>query len=298
MESTMRRWIPILLILALSACSTPPTPAPASTASPAPSSIPPLTTDEVMSARLSLSTLTGDVPLTYPLVDGKYEAANGNVSVRLLDVMAFGDLNGDGAGDAAALVAENYGGSGTFVSLVVFLNESGSPAQTAITPIDDRPMIKAVNITAGQIALEATIHGFEDPMCCPTLETTRHYALNGSSLTLRDFSTLAADGRWREITITTPLDGESPSSVQVAGTVAVSPFENNLSYHLYDSAGMELAAGPIPVTAAGLGTPGAFDTLITLNGVATGATVRLEIQDLSAADGSLLAMDSVMLTIK
>jgi hypothetical protein len=214
--------------------------------------------------------------------------------------MAFGDLNNDGAGDAAALVAENYGGSGTFVSLIVFVNNNGSPVQAAVAPIDDRPMINDINIEAGQVALQATVHSFEDPMCCPTLETTRHYELTATGLLLRDFSTKTADGRWREIEITSPLDGEGGASLQVKGTVAVSPFENNLSYHIYDASGAELAAGPVPVEVTGTqpGSPGTFDTLILLNNAPKDSILRLEIQDLSPADGSLLAMDSVLLTIK
>ena len=38
-----------------------------------------------------------------------------------------------------------------------------------IVAIDDRPMIQSVSIAEGRVALEATIHSFEDPMCCPKL---------------------------------------------------------------------------------------------------------------------------------
>ncbi len=299
----MKRLISTLLFLTLAACASQPTPAPVSTDAPAPSALPSLDADDVRNALVSLSTLTGETPIPYQLTDGKYQpdaGGAGDASIFLLAPMAFGDLNNDGAGDAVVLVAENYGGTGTFVSLVVFLNKDGQPVQTAVTPIDDRPAIQGLSIAAGQIALDATIHSFEDPMCCPTLETTRHYELRDSALVLRDFSTQAADGRWREILITVPLDGESTANVKLTGTVTVSPFENNLSYHVFDAAGTELAAGPVPVSAAGagLGTPGTFDTLIPLSAIPAGATLRIEIQDLSAADGSLLAMDSVILTIK
>jgi hypothetical protein len=292
--------MPALLALVLAACAAQPTPAPVITASPSSSA---LDAEDLRSALVSLSTLTGDTPISYQLTDGQYQPPAGGGSdavVFLLDPLAFGDLNQDGAGDAVALVAENYGGSGTFVSLVAFLNVDGRPVQAAVTPIDDRPQIQSLGIEAGQVTLAAVIHGFEDPMCCPTLATTRHYQLRDSTLVLRDFSTQAADGRWREITITVPLDGQSAASLQLTGTVTVSPFENALSYHVYDMSGVELAAGPIPVNAAGsgLGTPGTFDMRITLAHVSAGATVRIEVQDLSAADGSLLAMDSVVLTIQ
>lgn len=301
----MKRWISTLLLLTLAACTTAPTPTPApvKTDAPAPSAIPALDADDLRGALVSLSTLTGETPIPYQLTDGQYQPAAGSAgdaTVFLLEQMAFGDLNHDGAGDAAALVAENYGGSGTFVSLVVFLNENGHPVQAATAPIDDRPSIQSLGIEAGQVSLAATIHSFEDPMCCPTLATSHHYELRDASLVLRDFSTQAADGRWREILITVPLDGDSPASLQLTGTVTVSPFENNLSYHVYGADGTELAAGPVPVSAAGsgLGTPGTFDTRVPLAGISAGATVRVEVRDLNAADGSLLAMDSVILTIK
>lgn len=263
------------------------------------SSVPPLTADEVNDAQVSLTTLTGSAPLTYQLTDGTYQkgtdpAGASFVSIRLLDQMAFGDLNGDGAGDAAALVAENYGGTGTFVSLVVFVNQKGVPAQKAITPVDDRPIIRALTLENGSIGLEATIHGLQDPMCCPTLQSRRHYRLVGDQLVLRDFSTQVASGGWRSITVTQPEDGEAGgSSLKIAGTVTIAPFENNLSYYIVDAAGNELAAGPVPVTAPDMGAPGTFEAEVPLDHVAAGTRAWIEIRDLSAADGSLLAMDSV-----
>jgi hypothetical protein len=264
--------------------------------------IPPLTEDEVMDAQVALTTLTANVPITYQLTDGVYQkgtdpAGASFVSIRLLDPMAFGDLNADGAGDAAALVAENYGGTGTFVSLAAFGNEKGMPVQKAITPIDDRPIIQSVSIEAGEIGLEATIHGFEDPMCCPTLQTQRHYRLYESQLILRDFSTQSASGQWRTITITSPQDGEvQGASVDISGTVTIAPFENNLSYYVVDAAGNELAAGPAAVAAQELGAPGTFVVSVPLEHVPPGTTAWIELRDTSAADGSLLAMDSVEVT--
>jgi hypothetical protein len=80
--------------------------------------------------------------------------------------------------------------------------------------------------------------------------------------------------------------------------VAIAPFENTLTYRIYDVGGVELAVGAIAVTAADLGAPGAFDEVISLGNILSGAAIRIEIQDISAADGSLLAMDSVELVVK
>jgi hypothetical protein len=262
-------------------------------------SVPPLTVDEVKDAEIHLTTLTGDVPIAYQLKDGVYQkgtdpAGASYALIRLLDQTAFGDLNGDGVGDAAALVAENYGGTGVFVSLVAFVNQAGVPVQAAVTPIDDRPAIQSLDLQNGEIGLEATIHAQQDPMCCPALATKRHYRLSGSRLLLVDFSTQVVAGQWRTITITNPDQAAAAAGkVEISGTVTIAPFENNLSYHIMDEKGNELASGPVPVAAMDMGAPGTFKVQVALDHVAPGTTAWIEIRDLSAADGSLLAMDSI-----
>jgi len=57
---------------------------------------------------------------------------------------------------------------------------------------------------------------------------------------------------------------------------------------------VELAAGAVSVSTNEIGGPGTFDTNILLGNILSGAVVRVEIQDLSAEDGSLIAMDSVV----
>jgi hypothetical protein len=86
--------------------------------------------------------------------------------------------------------------------------------------------------------------------------------------------------------------------VPIKGKVAIAPFENNLAYRIYDVSCIELSAGPISVSATDPGTPGTFEALIPLGSVLSGALIRIEVQDLSAKDGSLLAMDSVELVVK
>jgi hypothetical protein len=80
--------------------------------------------------------------------------------------------------------------------------------------------------------------------------------------------------------------------------VTIAPFENTLVYHIYDFGGVELSAGPITVTASELGGPGTFDSTIPLGDTLSGTAIRIEVRDTSAADGSLLAMDSVVLLIQ
>jgi hypothetical protein len=52
------------------------------------------------------------------------------------------------------------------------------------------------------------------------------------------------------------------------------------------------------VTAADAGGQASFDTVVPLGKVLSSAVIRIEVQDVSAADGSLLAMDSIELVVK
>jgi len=241
---------------------------------------------------------------TVQLTDGKFEqGAPGGadyISVTVTDFAATGDLNGDGRKEVAVLVAENYDGSGVFVFLAVYDDANGTLTFRTSTPVDDRPQVNALSTAKGGIFLDATVHGADEPMCCPTLRTTRNYRWTADNqLVMTDYTTFTPDGRPRAITIDSPADGaEVFSSVQVRGSVEIAPVENNLAYRVYDVGGVELAVGAIPVTAREPGAPGAFDAVIRLGKILSEAVIRIEVQDVSAADGSLLAMDSVELVVK
>ncbi|HSM70904.1 MAG TPA: hypothetical protein VK851_05115, partial [Anaerolineales bacterium] len=169
------------------------------------------------------------------LTDGRFEGGTPGgedfVSVIMTDFTARGDLNDDGTDEYVALVAENYGGSGVFVFLVVFSDMNGQPVYQTSVWVDDRPQINELSIDADGIFLDATIHRSDEPMCCPTLHTIRHYQLFHGQLDMIDYVTFTPDDRLRTITIESPDNGaEVFSSVQIRGSVAIAPFENNLVY--------------------------------------------------------------------
>ena len=307
-----RYFIILLLIIFLFGCSSAspsPTPAPVAeatltpepSATPAPTTIPDYVT-RVRNAQYQLGVT--DALRIVQLADGEFKQGNVGgadyVFVKVTDFVAAGDLNDDGTQEYAALIAENYGGTGVFVFLTVFSDVNGELVFQTSTMVDDRPMLNALSVENGEIFLDAVIHAVEDPFCCPTLRTVRHYRLfTDNHLDMTDYTTFTPDDRPRTITITTPAnDTESYSSVQFKGSVAIAPFENNLTYRIYDLVGVELSVGSITVTAPELGGPGTFDTIIELGTTLSGSVVRVEIQDVSAADGSLLAMDSVELVVK
>jgi hypothetical protein len=298
----------LILIFAALACGLLP-------ASPSPDPAPPIQTDLPPAAVPPPLTLEQINNVPYPLLvpnDGRVVRMSGGkfqqgadatdpnfVYVAVTQFAAFGDLTGDGAGDAAVIFLENYGGTGNFGVLAVYANVTGEPVFLHSTLIDDRPMINRIAVENGEVFLDAIVHDFDDGGCCPTLPTTRRYVLENNRLRLTHYTTDTPTGARRAIEITLPANGaEASGSVQVTGVVTIAPFENNLSYAIYDENGNPLAGGAVMVAAPDFGAPGTFDETISLAGIPAGATVFLEIQDLSAADGSLLALDVVKLLVR
>lgn len=97
-----------------------------------------------------------------------------------LEKMAFGDLNGDGAGDAAVIVAWQNGGSGTFKYLVAIQNSSGLPQQIDSILLGDRVQVDGLSIASGTVALEMVTNAPSDPMCCPSLQVKQAYVLRAN----------------------------------------------------------------------------------------------------------------------
>src|SRR5687768_6615914 len=99
----------------------------------------------------------------------------------------------------------------------------------------------------------------------------------------------------RTITLEVPRAGAVVAApVEVRGRVTVGPFENNLRGRVYDRTGRVVGEGPVAVTPdvfGSLGGPGSFAARIPVAAGVTGP-VRVEVADLSAADGSVLASAS------
>jgi hypothetical protein len=243
-----------------------------------------------------------DAPRTVRLVDGSYtEGSSGAdyLAVTMTDFLALGDLDADGEDEAAALVAEQYGGSGAFYFLVVYEHQDDEPVYAASVFIDDRPILTGLSIRDGEIYVDVTVHARDDPMCCPSLPTLRRYRFLPPNLALTYYATQTPAGQSRVITIQAPVEGAQVSGmVRLKGNVSVTPFENTLVYRIFDMGGVELSAGPVPVDSPDVGAPGEFEQAIDLGRILTNTTVRIAVQDISPADGSLLAMDSILLQVR
>lgn len=265
---------------------------------------PALTAEQLKNASYTVTDQNG-APRVVQLVNGLFQegtdpASPGFYTVVLAEPKAFGDINGDGAVDAAVILAESYGGTGVFVSVAAVVNQGGLPLHVASQGVDDRAIINAIAINAGEIFLNATVHGINDPGCCPTLVTARSLRLWQGDLVLSSYSTQAPNGANRVITIDTPANGTEVEKIfNVRGTCTIAPFENNLSYAVYIPAmDSPFTQGGLMVSAADFGAPCTFD--LALNFTAAGYTgpVRIVLSDLSAADGSTLAEDALFITVK
>lgn len=231
------------------------------------------------------------------LKNGKYEEGSGPdfILASLSGVSGFGDLNGDDLNDAAVILAENGGGSGIFESLVAVLNQEGTPVQVGSVLLGDRVRVNSITIRERHIVLDILVQSPNDSLCCPTQQQIQTYALGaGGLLVLTHLTSSTPDGAVREIQIESPAAGTNvDATVQVKGRVAIAPFENTLAYRLYDAMNNKLDEGSFMVTAADMGAPGTFDVSIDLTKVSPGLVFRLEIVELSMADGTTLALDSL-----
>jgi hypothetical protein len=78
------------------------------------------------------------------------------------------DLDSDGYKDAITSLSANYGGSGGFNSLDIFLNRHGSAVHAASYSIGDREGIDSITVVGDTLHVFLLVHGPNDAMCCPT----------------------------------------------------------------------------------------------------------------------------------
>jgi hypothetical protein len=122
------------------------------------------------------------------LTDGTYEGepfVEGGASrptVTFIQPYAVGDLNGDGVDDAAVLLVESSGGSGSFVYMAAVLNQDGKPENVDTVLLGDRVQVQSLTIADDQINVTMLAHGPDDPLCCPTQEVEQTYELQDNKL--------------------------------------------------------------------------------------------------------------------
>ena len=97
----------------------------------------------------------------------------------------------------------------------------------------------------------------------------------------------------RKIIIDVPKDGAIVGNpFEVQGSFTVAPFENNLTYYVYDAKGDLIGSGFFTGKTPDVGKAGTFAGPVSYQDGAKGAG-RLEVLDKSAADGFVLARGAV-----
>lgn len=262
------------------------------------STISPLLTEEILRNSEFLSPVQ-NVPIQ--LANGEFKGTVNGIELTavLQPGVQFGDLNADGLDDAAMVLAENTGGSGSFYSLVVIFSREGKYQQAPGLLIDDRPIINSLSINNGKVTADVVVHGPNDPMANPTQGEIQEYSLVGENLFLTRLNSALPGGGERSITIDSPIQGEEVSgSVRITGSMPVGPFENNLVLKIYDENKNELLASSFMVQTEDVGKPATFDNAVPLPAMTSGTTVVLMLEELSMADGSPLSINSVVLRVK
>ncbi len=168
----------------------------------------PLTVEMLKNAEYHVDFIPGDVA---KLTDGEYreeyvtDTGMHLVAMVHFELYEFGDLNGDGVEDAAVILSANAGGSGTLVTLEAVINDKGVPRQVATASLPLGSWAKSVFTEAGEITVDMVTVGPGDAFCCPTMETTQKYRLEGDT-----FRTTQLGTRLSMPTATPGVEGLQP----------------------------------------------------------------------------------------
>jgi len=119
------------------------------------------------------------------LSNGEYRepAAPGSASetvVRMSDKKVFGMIQGKETG--AAVLVTSTAGTGMFYDLALVSREEAGWVNSDIVLLGDRVKVHSLAIENNEIVLEMTTHTPNDPMCCPSFETRKSFAVEGNRL--------------------------------------------------------------------------------------------------------------------
>jgi len=146
--------------------------------------------------------------------------------------VVFDDLDGDGRDDAVVLLGVNSGGSGQFTYLTPVLNVAESPEPLSPVFLGDRVQIQTISVTNQEVAVNLITHDDDDPLCCPTLETTWRYSLQPTLVPLDEAAVTAMPlpeplpqnpSAPSDPLIESTMSETSDSAAEVTGTVTYLP---------------------------------------------------------------------------
>jgi len=141
--------------------------------------------------RLQNSAYSGfqDIAGTVVLNAGHWEGEPpqpGSASVSrvdfLGDIVARGDLDGDGTDEAAVVLTTNFGGTGVFHYVAIVDQQGEENRNVATQMIGDRVQLRDMRIEEGYVVLDLVRAGAGDPSCCPTELVTLQFRLHDGQL--------------------------------------------------------------------------------------------------------------------
>ncbi len=106
---------------------------------------------------------------------------NGSGTDKIL-YTAVGDLNGDGLDDGAIVFYEEWGGTGAFMRMSVFLCKNGKPLHIGSRTLGDRSNTKSLKIIKKVLTLDIMTHGPNDSANSPTVHKILHYSVKNGKL--------------------------------------------------------------------------------------------------------------------
>jgi len=251
-----------------------------------------LTEDAILN--MQYDSALAQAPVT--LVNGRFSGEKNDMTFDAVvePGIAFGDLNQDGIPDGALLIAENAGGSGTFVSLLVVYSRQGQFQVSPAVMIDDRPVINSMTIEEGVVKLSALVHGPNDPMVSPNTSIQSEYRLFGTSLVQSQLVSAFAGSAEHQIIIDAPVEGEQvQAEFNLRGSMPVGPFENTLKLTILDESGNVLLEEGFMVQAEDMGLPALFDSPVAVPEGSAGKHLLVTLSEISMADGKPMAVESV-----
>ncbi len=105
------------------------------------------------------------------------------VTTRIFGTPTLGDLDGDGVPDAAFLITQDGGGSGTFFYVAAALNENGLTVGTNAFFVGDRIAPQNVLISNGTITVNYADRKPGEPMTVqPSIGISRYFTVQGNNL--------------------------------------------------------------------------------------------------------------------
>ena len=139
-----------------------------------------------------LRAFTYDLGATSNVDGGKVTLANGTWTDQaggsafyLHPVPAFGDLDGDGQGDAIAILVESSVSTGSFYYMFALARRDGAAVQLGEPEwLGDRTVIQRATIDRkGIISVRYVTHAPGDAACCPTMRIEDRFRIENGKLT-------------------------------------------------------------------------------------------------------------------